>query len=76
MGTQLIAVSKLTSIRPIAQAMGTNVIATIAAEVAQRMSKSVATGYNERYIDEGPAWQEHINYSDGGQHGQTHRNGS
>ena len=42
-------------------------------EVAHRNKNHPSVNYNERYIDGGPAWGEHINYADGGQHGQTHR---
>jgi hypothetical protein len=43
------------------------------AEVETRHEQA-SSEYNERYIDKGPAWGEHINYADGGHHGQTHRN--
>ncbi len=52
---------------------GAKLIAGIAAEVTERLHRATVVGYNERYTDGGPAWGEHINYSDGGQHGQTHR---
>ena len=42
-------------------------------EVKHRTRATESVDYNERYIDGGPAWGEHINYRDGGQHGQTHR---
>lgn len=53
--------------------VGAHLISSIAAEVMERARRNTAADYNERYIDGGPAWQEHINYNDGGQHGETHR---
>lgn len=55
---------------------GASLIASIVNEVMERMPQAIGAEYNERYIDGGPKWGEHINYRDGGQHGQTHRNKS
>lgn len=51
---------------------GLQLLQSIVLEVEERQSR-VDSEYNERYLDKGPAWREHINYSDGGKHGQTHR---
>lgn len=56
------------------QIVGANLISSIAVDVTERLTHSVMADYNERYIDKGPQWGEHINYSDGGHHAQTHRN--
>lgn len=53
---------------------GSRLLESILKEVEARQERANSE-YNERYIDKGPAWREHINYSDGGHHGQTHRNG-
>ena len=53
--------------------VGSRLLTGILAEVESRQAR-MDSEYNERYIDKGPAWGEHINYRDGGQHGQTHRN--
>lgn len=54
--------------------VGKKIIASIVAEINEHTcSNKNCVDYNERYIDGGPAWQEHINYFDGGQHGETHR---
>lgn len=66
--------SGLTVVLPETQTNGVNLINSIVAEVAERITHSDVVDYNERYIDKGPQWFEHINYHDGGQHGQTHRN--
>jgi hypothetical protein len=52
---------------------GSRLLQSIVAEVETRHEQA-SSEYNERYIDKGPAWGEHINYADGGHHGQTHRN--
>lgn len=62
------------SLQPnLATESGSTLLRHILDEVRSRV-EPVDTDYNERYIDKGPSWGEHINYRDGGQHGQTHRN--
>lgn len=51
---------------------GSRLLGSIAAEVIHKHGVP-SPNYNERYIDGGPAWGEHINYGDGGQHAETHR---
>ncbi|MDP2966424.1 MAG: hypothetical protein Q8N39_10400 [Pelolinea sp.] len=54
---------------------GENLIRSIAAEIEEKKRRSDIVDYNHRYIDGGPAWGEHTDYNDGGQHGETHRPG-
>lgn len=53
-------------------APGARLLGSIVAEVVDQGRSRASLDYNERYIEGGQRWGEHIDYHDGGRHAQTY----